>query len=76
MLTIRLMPIGRRGRISYRIVVSEKRSKLVGRMIDDLGFYNTTVKPALLDIDKKKMAYWQGQGAEVSAAVKKITASA
>ena len=76
MLVIRLQPNGRTGRISYRIVVSEKRSKLVGKAIDDLGFYNTTVKPEVISIDTKKVAYWQGKGVLISPAVKKLLETA
>lgn len=72
MLTIRLSPTGRKGRISYRVVVSEKRSKLVGKMIDDLGFYNPLSKPEIFEIDTKRVAYWQEKGASVSDSVKKL----
>ncbi|MDP2856048.1 MAG: 30S ribosomal protein S16 [bacterium] len=40
MLVLRLKPIGKKKQISFRLVVAEKRSKLDGRFIEDLGFYN------------------------------------
>ena len=72
MLIIRLKPIGRKKRIAYRVVVMEKRSKLNGRAIDDLGFYDPTVMPALKKIDRDKLKKWQENGAEVSMAVTKL----
>jgi small subunit ribosomal protein S16 len=52
--------------------VSEKRSKLVGKMIDDLGFYNPLSKPEEFEIDTKKVAYWQEKGASISDSVKNL----
>lgn len=40
MLVLRLKPIGKKKQIGFRLVVAEKRSKLDGRFIEDLGFYN------------------------------------
>lgn len=40
MLVLRLKPIGKKKQISFRLVVAEKRSKLDGLFIEDLGFYN------------------------------------
>ena len=74
MLMIRLSPTGRRGRISYRVVVSERRSKLVGRMTDDLGFYNTQTTPPTIEIDREKVAFWVAKGAQISQTVKKLLA--
>lgn len=75
MLMIRLSPTGRRGRISYRVVVSERRSKLVGKMIDDLGYYNTQTTPPTVEIDRKKVVAWQEKGAQISPTVKKLLAA-
>lgn len=75
MLMIRLQPTGRTGSITYRVVVSERRSKLIGHMIDDLGYYNAVAKPAVVSIDSEKLKYWESKGAQVSSAVKKLLAS-
>lgn len=72
MVTIRLAPRGKKGHITYRIVVSERRSKLVGKAIDDLGFYNATVKPPVVSVDREKLSHWQKQGALLSETVRKI----
>jgi len=75
MLMIRLSPVGRKGSISYRVVVSEKRSKLVGRMIDDLGYYNKIANPPTAVIDRTKVAFWVEKGAQISPTVKKLLAA-
>jgi small subunit ribosomal protein S16 len=69
MLTIRLKPTGRVNRKSYRIVVDEKRSKLIGRSVDDIGFYNPSENPATYKLDREKFDKWVSQGAEVSKGV-------
>ena len=74
MLTIRLKPIGRKKRISYRIVVSERRSKLTGKAIDDIGYYNSTIKPKEFVINKDKMNYWVQKGACLSEGIRKLIA--
>ncbi|MBI2591576.1 MAG: 30S ribosomal protein S16 [Candidatus Brennerbacteria bacterium] len=40
MLAIKLKRIGKKGQASFRIIVSEKRSKINGRFTADLGWYN------------------------------------
>lgn len=75
MLTIRLKPTGRTGRVSYRIVVDEKRSKLKGRVVDDLGYYNPSENPQKLQVDSESLSRWVGQGAQISKGVSKLLAS-
>jgi len=62
MLALKLQRIGRRHQPSYRLVVAEKRSKLGGPPVEDLGSYSTKTKQAVLK--KERIAYWLGVGAE------------
>lgn len=64
MLVIRLKPIGKKHQISYRVVVAERRSKLNGRFVEDLGFYNPQTKEFRLNAERIK--YWRDNGAQVS----------
>lgn len=73
MLVIRFSRIGKRGERKYRIVVTEKRSRREGKPVDTLGFYEKRVGKVEKKIDSAKFQYWQSKGAQVSAAVKKIT---
>lgn len=72
MLKIRFKPTGRKKRISYRIVVSEARSKRDGKTTDDLGYYNPQVKPAEIKIERKKLEYWLSRGAQMTEPVRKL----
>lgn len=40
MLAIKFKRIGKKGQASYRIIVAEKRSKVFGRFVEDLGWFN------------------------------------
>lgn len=70
MLKIKLLPRGKKHQITYRIVVSECRSKSDGKFIDDLGFYTPQTKT--LELNKEKMSQWQKNGAQVTTGVDKL----
>lgn len=70
MLIIRLKPIGKKKQISFRVVVGERRSKLDGRIVEDLGFYNPHSDKFGLKEDRIK--YWMSTGASVSDTVHNI----
>jgi small subunit ribosomal protein S16 len=72
MLVVRLKPNGRIKRISYRIVVMEKRSTRNGKAIADLGYYNPNQISKSLEYDKKALNDWVQKGAQVSPAVEKL----
>jgi small subunit ribosomal protein S16 len=67
MLTIKLQRRGKKHQPSFRLVVQEKRSKLDGDFIDDLGWYNPRTKEAELNAERVK--YWIGVGAQPSPTV-------
>ncbi len=67
MLVIRLQKIGRRHQPSFRVVVSERRSKAGGPPVEDLGSYSTFTKKAALKTDRVK--HWLGIGAKPSSTV-------
>lgn len=70
MLTIRLAPTGKKGRIQYRISVVEGKSKLTGDPVEVLGFYNPHEK--LLKCDQTRLKYWVSKGAVVSPKIKAL----
>jgi len=67
MLTIRLQRVGKKHQPSYRVVVSERRSKLGGPPIEDLGFYNPFTKTA--NIKKDRVEHWTKVGAKCTPTV-------
>ena len=62
MLAIKFKRIGKKGQASYRIIVIEKRSKVFGRFVEDLGWYNPHTKES--KIDKERTGYWVKIGAQ------------
>jgi len=72
MLTIKLRRAGRRHLPFYHLVVSEKRSKVTGRFVDKLGWYNPLLKQDNLKLDLHKLNKWLSQGATLSRGVSKL----
>lgn len=72
MLRIRLAKFGRRGDVSYRIVVSEKRSKRDSDNLAILGLYDPQTKPTQLKIDLKEYQSWIKKGAQPTVTVMKL----
>ncbi len=67
MLAIKFRRIGKKKQASYRIVVAEKRSKLGGRYVEDLGWFNPRNNQFDLKIDRVK--YWIEQGVQPTESV-------
>ena len=67
MLAIKLQRIGKKHQPSYRLVVAEKKSKMAGPPIEDLGSYNTFTKKST--INKDRVSYWFGVGARPTVTV-------
>ena len=67
MLIIRLQRVGKKHQPSYRVVVSERRSKLGGPPIEDLGFYNPFTKGA--NLNKDRIEHWAKRGAHMTPTV-------
>jgi small subunit ribosomal protein S16 len=60
MIKLRLKKCGRKGQISYRLVVMVSTSKRDGRAIEELGFYNPRTKEANLHLERIKIRLSQG----------------
>ncbi len=67
MLAIKLKRVGKKGQISYRVVVGEKRSKLQGKFTEDLGWWNAHTNT--FTIAKDRALYWIEKGAQPTASV-------
>jgi small subunit ribosomal protein S16 len=74
MLSIRLRRTGSKKRPFFRVVVSEARSKKEGQFIEVLGFYNPRTKPAVVEINKERIAHWIKNGARPSDSVRTLLA--
>lgn len=70
MLKIKLLPRGKKHQRTYRLVVSEDRTKYNGNFIADLGFYTPQTKT--LEYNKEDFAKWIKNGAQVTLGVDKL----
>jgi small subunit ribosomal protein S16 len=71
---IRLARVGARKQPYYRIVVIEKDRARNGRSIEVVGTYNPRTNPASVTLKHERIAYWRGQGAQLSLTMEKIVA--
>lgn len=72
MVKIRLSQTGAKNSRRYRIVVIEEGKRRDGRAIETLGYYNPTVKPPHLSIQRDRVAYWLSVGAQLTESTKKL----
>jgi len=66
---IRMRRMGRKNRPYYRIVATDKRSPRDGRFIELLGTYDPLKEGKNFELNRERVLYWVGVGAEVSDAV-------
>src|ERR1700722_1621827 len=71
---IRLARVGAPKQPFYRIVVIEKDRARNGRSIEVVGTYNPRTNPATVDLKHERIAYWRGNGAQLSTVVGKLVA--
>ncbi|MGD9787394.1 MAG: 30S ribosomal protein S16 [Sulfuricellaceae bacterium] len=74
MVVIRLARGGAKKRPFYNIVVADSRNRRDGRFIERVGFYNPVAGETQegLRIDQERLAYWQGNGAQLSDTVARL----
>ncbi len=69
---IRLTRTGRHKVPTYRVVVADSRSPRDGKFIDVLGSYDPRPDPSIVQIDNEKSLRWLMNGAQPSAAARKL----
>lgn len=69
---IRLKRMGAKKNPFYRIVVADSRSPRDGRIIENLGHYDSTTQPAAFKIDEEKAIDWLQKGAQPTDTVKTL----
>ena len=74
MVIIRLARGGSKKRPFYHLTVSDRRNARNGRLIERVGFFNPVARgqEERLRVDAERVAYWQGQGAQLSERVAKL----
>lgn len=61
---IRLRRMGAKKNPFYRVVVADSRFPRDGRFIEELGYYDPTKEPSVIEIDAEKAKKWIATGAQ------------
>ncbi|MGE4589350.1 MAG: 30S ribosomal protein S16 [Acidaminococcaceae bacterium] len=69
---IRLKRMGAKKNPFFRIVVADSRAPRDGRFIESIGYYDSTVQPAVVKIDEEKALSWMSKGAQPTDTVKSL----
>ncbi len=72
MVRIRLRRMGATKNPSYRVVVADQQSPRNGRFVEILGTYNPTMDPPAIKVDRERVVYWMGVGAQPSESVVQV----
>ncbi len=74
MLKIRLRRVGGTNAPAYRIVVSDSRRTPTAKIVEELGHFDPTKNPPIVDFDRDKAKAWIAKGATPSETVKRLIA--
>ena len=69
---IRLAKAGAKKKISHRVVVIDREKPRDGRFIEILGHYNPRRNPPELVLNRERVSYWLGRGAQPSETVRSL----
>ncbi|MBO5321528.1 MAG: 30S ribosomal protein S16 [Clostridia bacterium] len=69
---IRLRRMGAKRAPFYRVVVADSRYPRDGRFIEEIGTYDPTKDPAIVNIDSEKAKKWISNGAQPTDTVKAL----
>ena len=70
MLAIKLKITGKKHQRSFRVIVKEGRSRVQGKCVEDLGWWNPHTDKAVLNTERA--AYWMKSGAQPSQTVRQL----
>jgi small subunit ribosomal protein S16 len=65
---------GSKKRPSFRVVVTDSRAARDSSFVEILGYYNPRLRPAKVVIDRERIGYWTGKGAQLSDTVRTLLA--
>ena len=69
---IRLRRMGAKRAPFYRVVVADSRFPRDGRFIEEIGYFDPTKDPAVVNIDGEKAKKWIANGAQPTDTVKAL----
>ena len=71
---LKLKRIGKKHQASFRLVVDEKRHKMVGTNVEDLGWYNPRADK--FEFKKERVEHWMKVGAKPTDTVHNLLVTA
>lgn len=75
-LKIRLKRMGAKKSPFYRFVVADSRSPRDGRFVEEVGYYNPTKNPAIVEINQERVLSWLEKGATPTDTVRSLLGKA
>jgi len=72
MVAIRLTRTGAKKKPTYRVVVTDKRRARDSKTLEIVGFYDPRPSPISLNLERDRIDYWLGVGAQPSDTVKRL----
>ncbi|HJB20718.1 MAG TPA: 30S ribosomal protein S16 [Candidatus Fournierella merdavium] len=69
---IRLRRMGAKKAPFYRVVVADSRFPRDGRFIEEIGYYDPTKEPSVINIDGEKAKKWIANGAQPTDTVRAL----
>ena len=69
---IRLRRMGQKKAPFYRIIVADSRSPRDGRFIEEIGIYDPTKEPSVIQVNEELAKKWLANGAQPTEQVAKI----
>lgn len=69
---IRLKRLGAKKNPFYRLVVADSRSPRDGKFIEEIGYYDPTKDPVVIEVNAERALYWLQTGALPSETAKSL----
>ena len=69
---IRLKTMGTKKKIKHRVVVTDSKFPRNGRFLEEVGYWDPSKEPAVMNIKVDRVAHWIQLGAKPSETVKSI----
>ncbi|MCS6917102.1 MAG: 30S ribosomal protein S16 [Chitinophagales bacterium] len=73
---LRLQRHGRKGHPVYHIVAASAQAARDGRFIEKLGYYDPTLDPAVLEVNRDRALQWLHDGAKPTPTVRRLLSTA
>ncbi len=69
---IRLKTMGTKKKLKHRVVVTDSRFPRNGRFLEEVGFWDPSKEPPVVNIKAERVQHWMKHGAKPSDTVRSI----